>query len=224
MAARKAKAKAPKAASGKSKKKLDIDWEGVESVYCAGIISLRAISAKYGISVAYIRKRAEAEGWQRSLADKVRRAAAAQLVHKDGVQERARAPEKEIVAAAAQVIVNVVREHQGMIRRGRDVIEQLLAEIAENNRRHDELVETIEAEPGESITAIERKKRMLKAVSLPQRVGIITNLSAAMKNVTALERQAFSVDNSSPASSDEGADISALNDELDRRYGRRAAA
>jgi hypothetical protein len=194
MAARKAKAKAPKAASGKAKR-APIDWEAISNEYHAGVISIRGIAARHGISDKAIRLRADAEGWERCLLDKVQQAAKAQLLRTDAPQPVPRGPEKDVIAAAAQVIVNVVREHQAMLCRARSLVDKLLGELEENS-----------------------------TVSLPQRIGATTNLSAAMKNVIALERQAFSVDSSSPTSSDEGADVSALNDELDRRYGRRAAA
>ena len=36
-----------------------VDWDGVERDYSAGLLSLREIGAKYGVDEAYIRRKAK---------------------------------------------------------------------------------------------------------------------------------------------------------------------
>lgn len=47
------------------------DWEAIESAYRAGSLSVRAIGEKHGVNHATILKRANKEGWQRDLTEKV---------------------------------------------------------------------------------------------------------------------------------------------------------
>ncbi|WP_157975389.1 hypothetical protein [Photorhabdus sp. CRCIA-P01] len=45
------------------------DWEGIERDYRSGLISIREIAKKYGISDAAIRKRAKTEEWVRTIVE-----------------------------------------------------------------------------------------------------------------------------------------------------------
>ena len=219
-----AKAK-PKAQPAKSKApKPDIDWEAIEDAYCAGVVSVKAIAAQHGLSDTAIHKHAKVEGWQRNLADKVRKEVRRKLVCADGLQESLRKPDRKIIEAASDTIVSVVREHQATIRKGRALVLQLLDELEGSTLNVEEIERDIEAQPGDTEAAKKRRERMLRSVSLPTRIGAMLNLSAAMKNVVALERQAFSVDDAAPAQSDKGAVAEAVTDELERRYGRLADA
>lgn len=55
------------------------DWEAIESAYRAGSLSVRAIGEKHGVNHATILKRANKEGWQRDLTEKVRAATKAKV-------------------------------------------------------------------------------------------------------------------------------------------------
>ncbi|WNJ77760.1 hypothetical protein RJE46_14070 [Cedecea neteri] len=55
------------------------DWEAIESAYRAGLMSVRAIGEKHGVSHATILKRANKEGWQRDLTEQVRTATKAKV-------------------------------------------------------------------------------------------------------------------------------------------------
>ena len=48
-----------------------VDWEGVERDYSAGLLSLREIGAKYGVDEAYIRRKAKKNDWSRDLSAKI---------------------------------------------------------------------------------------------------------------------------------------------------------
>lgn len=91
------------------------DWEAIEREYRAGQISVRAIAAAHGITEGAIRKRAKADGWERALADEVRKAVREKLVRADGTrpgtQER-RATDHEIVEAASLRGLQVVTSHR----------------------------------------------------------------------------------------------------------------
>lgn len=87
------------------------DWEAIEREHRAGQLSIREIAKRYGVSDTAIRKMAKAHGWQRSLAEKVRREVREKLVREDGSQNQ-RASDAEVVEAAANRGSEVVQAHR----------------------------------------------------------------------------------------------------------------
>lgn len=94
------------------------DWEAIEREYRAGQLSLRAIASAHGITEGAVRKKAKAEGWERDLADKVRKAVREKLVRsdadhgtQDGTQPQ-RATDTSIIDGAANRGFAVVTTHR----------------------------------------------------------------------------------------------------------------
>lgn len=166
-----------------------IDWERIEAEYRAGQLSVSEIGRQHGVSHTAINKKAKAQGWTRNLAEKVREEVSARLVS-DGVSA---ANARETIDLAAARGVEVVRQHRNDLRTGRTIVADLMAELLTVNGSGDEIEAAIEEETKDDKTG-QRRALMLKAVSLPSRAGVIKDLSAAMKNLIPLERQAFSLD------------------------------
>ena len=90
------------------------DWEAIESAYRAGSLSIRAIGERHGVSHATILKRANKEGWQRDLTDKVRTATKAKVT-KSVTKGGNRAPlgtDDQIVDQASDEAAAVIRAHR----------------------------------------------------------------------------------------------------------------
>jgi hypothetical protein len=200
--------KAPAALKGKRAK---TDWEGVESQYRANVVSLRVIGSQFGISEGAIRKRAKAEGWEKDLSHQVRKAAKEKLVRiestqpaKEGTQKGTQAPlkDEDVVALAAEVIVTVARDHRAKLRDSRTIFSIMLDELREASENRNEIEEAIIDETKGDAASSKRRGMMLRAVALPSRAGIMVNLSAAMKNIIALERQSFNMDDAPLPSGD----------------------
>jgi hypothetical protein len=177
-------------AEGTKQHKPAPDWEIIEGQFRAGIISNVKIATLHNISEGAIRKKAKAEGWQRNCAEKIVRAAKEKLVRDAGTSEGTKRTNKEAEQQAVQTIVSVVRDHHKLLKRGHKIVEGLLQELQETAENRKELEAVIEADEGDS----KHKAMLRRAVALPQRAGIMLNLSATMKNIIALERQAFSID------------------------------
>lgn len=182
------------------------DWEAVEREYRAGQLSIREIARQHGVTDTGIRKKAHSEGWQRDLADRVRKSATEMLAQLDGAgsqegsqgsshlgSQRLREADAQTVLTAAQTRVEIVRQHRGIIGSGRDLTLRLVDELSTTTAHVGELEELIE-QATQSDKTPQRRTAMLKAVSLPTRAGTIKDLSAAAKNWIALERQAFGLE------------------------------
>lgn len=197
--------------------KKPIDWELVRRDYRGGQLSNRMIAERHGCSEAGIRKRAKEENWQKDLTSQVRKEVRAELVRStqcaDGAHEPSISPpmtDEEIIKQAALTGAEVVRTHRNDIRTASRTCALLLEQLVEAARYREEITEDIEEETKHDKTA-ERRSRMKMAISLPRHAGTMLNLSAALKNLITLERNAYSLDDK--------ADGSTYEEELEKLLG-----
>ncbi|WP_431484189.1 hypothetical protein [Pseudomonas solani] len=167
------------------------DWEAIHAEYRAGQLSNVMLGKKYGVTEGAIRKRAKAEGWQKDLADAVR-----QQVKEKLVRDEVRAPtarDREIVEAAATTGADVVRRHRRDISKGQGLVSVLFSQLEEAATNRAELEDAIEEETKNDETT-RRRTQLMRLVSLASHAGVLRDLSAAMKNLIPLERQAYNLD------------------------------
>jgi len=206
--------------------KKQVDWEAVEGGYPAGVLSLRQIAIKHGISDTAVRKHAKAHGWERDLSQRVRDKVRADLVR---AEVRARTPdeqvrtERQIIEAAAATVVEVIRGHRTSLARARSVVETLQAQLQDVIGSRDDIRKAVV----DLVDDGRRRDAMMRAVSIGENVTTVRDLTQAIKNLIALERQAFGMSDtnnpeSSPARDHEGehmaralADIDSLVARLD---------
>ena len=103
------------------------DWEAIESAYRAGSLSVRAIGEKHGVNHATILKRANKEGWQRDLTEKVRAATKAKVtksVTKDGNQSPV-VTDEQIIDRASDEAAAVVMAHRESLAAWRGITNKL---------------------------------------------------------------------------------------------------
>lgn len=164
-----------------------VDWEAVETAYCAGIIPLRQIAAMHGITHGAINKRAKREGWIRDLSHKIDKRAKAivlSAVAKAGIQtgiqktvskdldtiiseieaNKKAKTEKNIVESAATLSAAVQIAHRG--------------EISELRRKAGAFRERLDEEDA----------------PLKEQLQMFTQLVGAYGQVIRLEREAYGID------------------------------
>ncbi|MGK3496985.1 hypothetical protein [Citrobacter youngae] len=178
------------------------DWEAIEKVYRAGIMSLREIASQHGISEGAIRKRAKRDEWSRDLNAKVKERAD-DLVRKAEVRKQVRSEtvlsERVLIEATAEVIATVRMEHRGDIRRAREItnalFDELGAECADvaSLRKLGELMLEPDENGRDKLNEIYHS-----IISMPERVKALKALSDAMKNLVDLERQAYDIGEKEP--------------------------
>lgn len=187
------------------------DLIAIEADYRAGVMSVRAIAAKHGVSEGAIRKwakNANPQPWLRDLTGKVMEAARTQLIRSthhayDGVRTET---ERDLVDAAARTIINVVREHRGAIQAGQQMVGMLLGQLQDVAHHRETIEEMIiedtasaDGEGAAAAGATRRRTAMMRAVSLPSHAGVIKDLATAMKHLVGLERQAFGLSDKADA-------------------------
>ncbi len=189
-----------------SNKRSQSDWERIEVQYRAGVMSLREIAGKHGITEGAIRKKAKAEGWDRDLEAKVKAKAEA-LVRKELVRESVRAEslprtEAEEVSISAEVLARVQISHRKDIGASRSLVMGLLGELrhqSENQELYEQLAElVVPAEEDEGSEASQRRADKLReafhrAMGLSSRSSTMKSLADSLKVLVAMEREAFGI-------------------------------
>lgn len=189
--------KAAKAENGepnKQPRKL-ADWERIELDYRAGLLSVREVGAKHGISHTAISKRAKAEGWERDLNAKVKAKADALVAKREvskTVTTEKLATERQLIEATAQVIADVRMTQRGDIKRFRDIAMNMLAEL-EHETNNVDLFEQL----GDMLRSDDDKgqdKRndlYQKVISSAGRIDSLKKLADTLKTLVTLEREAY---------------------------------
>lgn len=163
--------------------KIKLDWDVIEQEFRAGQISIREIARRHGCSDAAIHKHAKKEKWKRDLAEKVRKRVSDRLVRGLAVSS-SDATDDELVEAAAERGAEVVALHRADINALRDLEQRLIAEI--------------DGEPTKLYITQYQGKIVEKVVGLTaaERCAAAANLAQVQHKRIALERQAFSLDES----------------------------
>lgn len=196
------------------------DWERVEHHYRAGVLSVREIASTCSVSHVAIHKRAKREGWTRDLQAKIK-AKADSLVNTElvnsKVNKEALVTERGIVEANAQAIANIRIAHRTDIGRYRRLANSLLEELeglTDNRDLFDQLGNLMQSPDDNGLDKLNDLYR--KVIELPSRTKVMKELGETLKNLIALERQAYNVDAEQPQD-----DRSKLTeDELDRRIAK----
>lgn len=176
----------------------DVDWEAVEQDYRAGVLSVRLVAKKHGISHTAIQKRAAKEGWERTLSKPIRQSAEAKVaksVASEVATDNARetVSDRDVIEANAEMLAQVIKGHRNDIKEGRDLVRRLVSELSNSTSLIGEIEKLIvEETQGDQFPG--RRQAMLRAVSLGSRASTMRDLSQALKNVVTLERQAFGLD------------------------------
>lgn len=105
------------------------DWAAVERDYRTGQYSNRELSRRHGPSEAAIRKRAADGSWARDLSEQIRqrvrektcRAVAQELVNAES--------DAEVVELAAEAGAEVIRGHQRLLLKARELTEMLMGRL-----------------------------------------------------------------------------------------------
>lgn len=172
-----------------------IDWERVESLFRAGVMSVREIAAEFGISHTAINKRAKAEDWSRDLAAKVKAKADAlvskALVSTEVSKER-KVSEAMVVEVEATVQARIRISHRADIGRSRTLTMKLLEELESQTSLVPELNQLADLLHAPDKNGMDKLNELYrKVISLPGRTKTMKDLGDTLRILIGLEREAF---------------------------------
>jgi hypothetical protein len=205
--------------------KQPVDWERIDQLFRAGVLSLREIAAACpGSNHVAIARRAKKEGWVQDLTAKIKAKAndlvTRQAVTADVTAERA-VTDRALIEINAQVIANVRMAHRGDISRSRSVANKLLDELeglTDNRDLFEQLGELLRSEDDKGQD--KRNDLYMRVIDLPARTKTMKDLADTLKNLIALERQAYDLGNKPEG---EGGDKPESTDHTDNEVARRIA-
>jgi len=183
------------------------DWERIEAEYRANVLSIREIARKHSISDRAIRNHAAAGKWERDLRKQIDVAVRTELVRADIRRKTgSESPtEAEVVQESVATQTTIVQTHRIDIGKARVLLEEAIQDLTGFVRDREQLEATIH-----EITVddrdVQRRNRLLRAVSLPVQMVAIKDATHALRNLVGLERQAFGLgdsDTPTPPASDE---------------------
>lgn len=205
--------------------KQPVDWERIEQLFRAGVLSLREIAAACpGSNHVAIARRAKREGWVQDLSAKIKAKAndlvTRQAVTADVTAERA-VTDRTLIEINAQVIASVRMAHRGDISRSRSVANKLLDELeglTDNRDLFEQLGELLRSEDDKGQD--KRNDLYMRVIDLPARTKTMKDLADTLKNLIALERQAYDLGNKPEG---DGGDKPESTDHTDNEVARRIA-
>jgi AcrR family transcriptional regulator len=185
-----------------------IDYNRIERLYRAGLLSVNQIAKECSVAEANIRYHAKKKGWKRDLSAAVRQATRTKMVenlakisHKDmskagilaadGMTLNDRlelVADEQIIEQAAKTQIEVVRTHQATLGQGHSLTIRMLSELDATTAFKEELQQLIS-----STVAPSRQEALRRAISLGTRATIMRDLATAARLWVTLERQAFNI-------------------------------
>ncbi len=174
-----------------------VDWEGVERDYSAGLLSLRELADKHGTKESSIRYKANQKDWTRDLSKKIEQKTNEKL-RKTELRTELRSEkaisEKEIIEVNAQAIVNIKLAHRGDIRKSKNIVNALFDELeltTDNRELFEQLGELLRRENDSGQDKLNDIYK--KCISMSQRIDGVKKLTDALKTMIGLEREAYDI-------------------------------
>lgn len=125
----------------------EIDWEVIERDYRAGIMSVREIAAKNGITHTTINKKAKNEQWSRDLKARIQ-AKAEMLVSKGQVSKirsvESLANDKLVVDENARIVADVHMGQRKMVGRINEYVNKLIDRLNSAENEEEELPRAVD--------------------------------------------------------------------------------
>lgn len=173
-----------------------VDWPAIEPHYRAGIRSIKAIAAEFGVSRPAIDKHARKNGWVRDLAPAIReksdRQVAQVAVAPPGCTPTRPFSDRTIVDAGAEQLTLVRLGHRRDIEEVRRLAKALLGELGDVIERPDAYAMVYDALSSIEDGGMETLRGMAELViSLPARERVLRGLADTMQRLVAMERESF---------------------------------
>lgn len=178
------------------------DWERIEADYRAGLLSVREIAARQGVSHVAIAKRAKRDGWERDLGAKIRAKAEA-LVTKKAVTTEVSGNRREqddaLVEQNSEQLASVMLTQRRSVGRAHRLCMQLFAELEAQTNEPElfgQLGEFLREEGEEG--ARKRAAAYEKVLTFGARVDGMKKLGETLKVLVGLERDIYGLNNPEP--------------------------
>lgn len=174
-------------------KDADVRWDVIERDWRADKKSINLISQEHGISRSRINRRAEKEGWQKNLSDRIDDAVRSRL-HASLISDAERLPDdasreardEQIIKVVAQTQVEVVQNHRKSITDLHNLTRKMSDRL--NSQLENGVKVLVPGKSGEGATEV------TVDLELDTASRVLSNLTNSMHRLIAMERQAYGMD------------------------------
>ena len=181
------------------------NWTNIERDWRAGVLSHADICRKYGLNEAYLRKVAKRKKWTKDLKEQIRTRALTVLrtLEEDGERVRQEAghdprTDEDVIDDAVRTQLETILGHRKKIREAQEIAGFMLEELRAVTLNQAMIAEMIDLHFEGGAAAGAQLRAMLKqTLSVGNRATVLVNLSNALGRLTALERQAFGLEEKS---------------------------
>ncbi|MBN9461711.1 MAG: hypothetical protein J0H00_10870 [Burkholderiales bacterium] len=164
------------------------DWTRIRSDYETGTFSVPMLAEKYGASRQAIHRHMAEEGWTIGSSSK----AVANRTREKVIFTDPKVAREDAIEAAATANARIIREHQRVAGRGRDLALRLLQELEETTGHLPTLEELVEIATTEDKTGLRAK--LIARLGTGSRAVAMRDIATAVKTWVDVERTAFNLD------------------------------
>lgn len=173
----------------KKKKRKRVDWEKGDKLIVNGNLSMREIAKALDCDEGAVRKRKKKKNLVRDITGDVKLSAQSKLVRSSVRTEDLN--EEEVIEEAANIQVGVIVSHRALIKRRRDLVDKLAAELEQLTDGQDQILDIIKGLKNKDDSIVRAALR--KVSSMPARIKGVTDLVKADDLLIKMERNAFNI-------------------------------
>ena len=193
---------------GRRLKGQEIDWEAIHKEYSTGQISIRKLATQYKVQPSAISRMATKHNWVQDRSKDVEALSEAQLIKSNTKSNTLKATpvttakatlSRTDIEIAALARTNLILGHRADANRARNLVMVLMGELecttsnTEDFERLGELL--VDTTDTDAQSAQKRRLDVFnRVIDTPARIQSAKNLTEALKNAIALERDAFGLD------------------------------
>lgn len=190
------------ATTSKYRASANVDWAEIRRRYRTGTTTIRELAREYQVSDTAIRKKRDAEAWERDLTPEVRVVAAVKVREaevRNQVREPYGASEQGQIESDALLLAAAEVQQRANCRAARELVTRLLAELTtyQANPEALEILPQLVDWQAADLTLTQKVQLLttLKAAcSLGDRVDVFKKLVEALRYVVELERKVLRMD------------------------------
>jgi hypothetical protein len=166
-------------------------WEEIRQEYHLGLLSIAAISRRYGPSRQAIMKKADRLGWHRKLAEDVRNAVQRKGIEAELQQEVTEANYDEAIEDYGKLGAGIIGAHKNLFSRILQQVDVTLSDLTHSQGIMEKLAK------GDRVKKV---TVMAASLALRERNNLMRTVAHVLDRIIPLQRQAFNLDESGSGS------------------------
>lgn len=182
-----------------------VDWDALYAEYRLGLVSIRELGRKYGISDTAIHKRAQANGWERDVGEAVRKRTQEKIFENEQQKRIADEVCNQLGAnpedgGNAENVADSLRPHKSVVEVAADIRAQI---VGKHSEATESLRKTLKTLLGYIDVYLNKdgddeERKVAHFILFPKQTdslgGLLRTVSEMMERIQRLDRQSYAID------------------------------